>query len=793
MKQKLFTLLTLALFFCSGAWATDEVLLTYTVTSSSTHGSDLTAGNGKIKFGANKFEESTKSSSGYAYKMDGDNGTKYALLTVSKAFAVGDKITITGSQSGSKTTGYKFCDDTTPTTTYGTLAVSSSKDEQTNTYTIPLGSGLIGKTTVYIFRNTNSIYLHSVEVTRSPSCTDVAAPTGLSCTAQDKTSLTFGWTAAENASSYDVYLYSDAECTAEVTPTEGKPYNVTTTSATLTGLNASTTYYCKVQSRGDGSTYCAEGGVTSAASGTTDDKDFTVTAVSNNDSWGTAASDAGSLDEGETATITATPAKGYEVKNWAVSGEGASITPSGDSHSLTTTLTMGTANATVTATFGLKDYTVTLDNQSATTAGTTSVTTNYNKNTNLTSSITCPEKTDYVFMGYYTAANGEGKRLIDGSGAWIASIDGYTDASKNWKYDGDVTLYACWMKYANSVDFNVYAYSTLDREGSGTSTSDDFDFIETTYNIKNVLGGTTAIDHSANAPYIGLKFKRSGDYLKFAVEAGKQVTIVFGYVKTTKPKMSIDGGAEEPIDITLKSDNQVVYYAATAADRLFKVKASDDDAMVIKKIFITSSASTIKATVGANGYATFATPYALDLTDANRPAGLKAYKATRDGASLSFVALNQTVPAGTGLLLLGENGPNYDIPVVEAAGAVVTDNVMVGVTAATSMQSKADEYYYFVMKKAATAGDALTFAPLSTTSAVSVPAGKAFVEVPNADLTSSHELTFTFEEASGDVTGIAELSSKKQSNGEYFNLNGQRVDASHKGIVIVNGKKFFNK
>ena len=96
------------------------------------------------------------------------------------------------------------------------------------------------------------------------ACEDVAAPTGLTCSTAGVNSLAFSWTAASNASSYDVYLYSDEECTSPVTPTEGSPYNVSTISATLTGLTASTTYYCQVQSKGNGTTYCEDGGTTAA-------------------------------------------------------------------------------------------------------------------------------------------------------------------------------------------------------------------------------------------------------------------------------------------------------------------------------------------------------------------------------------------------------------------------------------------------------------------------------------------------------------------------------------------------
>ena len=166
-----FLLLSLLMLVGAGsAWA-DETLLAYTVTASSTNGTELTAGAGTIYFGAAKIEqaESPKSSSGYGYKLDGDTGTKYALLKPSKAFAEGDVITIKGYQTGSKTTGYNFCASTDGSngTVYANLAVANTKNsEMTNSYTIPAGSGLIGKTEVYIYRNTNSIYLNAVTVTR---------------------------------------------------------------------------------------------------------------------------------------------------------------------------------------------------------------------------------------------------------------------------------------------------------------------------------------------------------------------------------------------------------------------------------------------------------------------------------------------------------------------------------------------------------------------------------------------------------------------------------------------------
>ena len=85
-------------------------------------------------------------------------------------------------------------------------------------------------------------------------------------------------------------------------------------------------------------------------------KTYTVTAAVNNASYGSAVAGASSLDKDETTTITASPKTGYEFTSWAVSGTGATLSSTTTNP---TTLTMGTANATVTATFTAINYTIT--------------------------------------------------------------------------------------------------------------------------------------------------------------------------------------------------------------------------------------------------------------------------------------------------------------------------------------------------------------------------------------------------------------------------------------------------
>ena len=104
-------------------------------------------------------------------------------------------------------------------------------------------------------------------------------------------------------------------------------------------------------------------------------------------------------------------------------------------------------NAIFYANWTVKQCVITLDNQSATTPGTRSVTATYGSNTNLTKINTNPTKTDYIFGGYFTGVGGTGAQLIDKDGNWIANVDGYTDASRNWQLDATtLTLYAYWTK-----------------------------------------------------------------------------------------------------------------------------------------------------------------------------------------------------------------------------------------------------------------------------------------------------------------------------------------------------------
>lgn len=198
-------------------------------------------------------------------------------------------------------------------------------------------------------------------------------------------------------------------------------------------------------------------------------------------------------------------------------------------------------------------------------------------------------------------------------------------------------------------------------------------------------------------------------------------------------------------------------------------------------IYIYGTPDPVSVTLGTNGYATFASPYPLDLTSANRPTGLTAYKASVSGTTVTFTELNQTVPANTGILLKGTASTSYNIPVV-ATGTTVTENAFLVNEGGTTFTAESG-YTYFGLIKDSTP---LTFGKFEPNS-VAIPANKAYLKVADSNL-SRLNVAFADDEASG-ISATLSNSEERIANSKIYNLNGQRVDKPAKGLYIVNGKK----
>lgn len=170
------------------AWGAETTLLSYTVGETApTAKTDITAGNGKIQAG-NAWTPDGAVSGSYGWKIDGDPTaskatSKYVFLKLASdvTFAQGDVISLTGysgsNASASSPQGFSLYDGAggSALTQYAHIVTTSTSKNTlfTESYTIPAGSALIGKTGVFVSRyfpsgdKGVSAYFVGVTITRS--------------------------------------------------------------------------------------------------------------------------------------------------------------------------------------------------------------------------------------------------------------------------------------------------------------------------------------------------------------------------------------------------------------------------------------------------------------------------------------------------------------------------------------------------------------------------------------------------------------------------------------------------
>ena len=189
----------------------------------------------------------------------------------------------------------------------------------------------------------------------------------------------------------------------------------------------------------------------------------------------------------------------------------------------------------------------------------------------------------------------------------------------------------------------------------------------------------------------------------------------------------------------------------------------------------------LSVTIGSTGYTTLASPYALDLT--KLPDGVTAYYASAVNGSKVVLTekSDAAVAAGTGLVLKGAAGI-YDIPVT-VSGSAINGNLLVGCLSAATAWG-ADKYVLWNDNGVA---KFCNLANYTSVSPMTIPAGKAYLDASTAGVKL---LSIVFVDES--ITGV-ETPTAAEEDGIYYNLNGQQVTRDYKGIVIKNGRKYYNK
>ena len=219
------------------------------------------------------------------------------------------------------------------------------------------------------------------------------------------------------------------------------------------------------------------------------------------------------------------------------------------------------------------------------------------------------------------------------------------------------------------------------------------------------------------------------------------------------------------VDVTLDGTEDLTFG--------IKVKDANFNWMAFKNFTLTLvSLAHVDGTIASSGYSSLASAYGLDFSNAT---GLTAAYVVSDitKTAVTLTSVDE-LPANSGVILKGTGGAAYSIPVKTTATYNGTNKLQAAVEA---YNCAANEVYILQSGQFHL-----------VTAASTVPAGKAYLKAEDVPA-AARSLNFLFAD---EETGISAVSRDVQ-DGEFYDLQGRRVDAPKKGLYIVNGTKVLIK
>lgn len=219
------------------------------------------------------------------------------------------------------------------------------------------------------------------------------------------------------------------------------------------------------------------------------------------------------------------------------------------------------------------------------------------------------------------------------------------------------------------------------------------------------------------------------------------------------------------------------------------------DNLVQQLYFYEATPTSVPVTIGAMDWTTFASKYALDLT--NLPDGVKAYVAatgavdTENNKITLTEKSDEAVAAGTGLMFKGIANTSYNIPVAATGKDISASNLLKGCATSTTITNQTANYAnFYVLVNGKSAAEFQNLATYVASHDVTIAAGKAYLDATDATVSGgARSLKIVFGD---ETTGINTVQSAERSENCY-NLAGQRVATPQKGLYIVSGKKVIIK
>ena len=498
----------------------------------------------------------------------------------------------------------------------------------------------------------------------------------------------------------------------------------------------------------------------------TDDTDYTITIDGENIFHGTVIASASTAKSGTEITLTPTPDSGYKFSAWNVKDA--------SDNSVTVTnnkFTMPSSNVTVGASF---EETVTYEiNYSVN--GSIVKTVNVEKDEAVDLSAPTSGVPDgYVFTGWVVEAN---------------KIDTPTDVDPSANYVTSATSTANITYYAVMaiVEDGDAATATLTANSSWSSyTNQTF-----TDDENNTWNANCSGQNNSGTYYYGLNGGTS--YVESPIFSGRVTNIVikatngsgkenrYFYIKSTKNGTADLGSllvlastGNQELTVTLEDGVSFDKFFLTSSAALQFTKIKVTYTPIIHKSFCTTVPPHVIASY-ADGWTSYVT-----TDDVEFPAGLEAYVVTSTSAGIIREKITQA-PAGTPLVIHATEGAKtYNLQPLNTTPLAPSANEL----KASDGSITIDDSNYKKIYVLTVVDDEAGFGPLAK--GRTLAAGKVYLEFDTAQ--AKDFIGFL------DTSGINTIhSSQFIMHNDVYNMAGQRVSESYKGIVIINGKKLIRK
>lgn len=227
------------------------------------------------------------------------------------------------------------------------------------------------------------------------------------------------------------------------------------------------------------------------------------------------------------------------------------------------------------------------------------------------------------------------------------------------------------------------------------------------------------------------------------------------------------------VTITKTGNNPKITFTAASGMRVY-----------IDDVVISQSKTTVDVKLSATGYASYCSPFALDLTPTEDYA---AWTVTgTSGTTVTFEKITGKVAAGTPFILYNsaKAGDTVELPIIDdddAGIAAVAGNMLQGTLSPTYVSTTNGDYTNFGLSNG-------SFVKINNGV---MKANKAYLPVLTSNLPSGTRLNIVFEDK---TTGISDIKHETiNMNDAMYDMQGRKVEKPSKGLYIVNGKKILVK